>query len=65
MALALKQRDSRVPAFVVLEDNFGWMENGVLMNFTAGQVVHDQSIIRMLMSRNAPLLTQQKVSSNG
>jgi hypothetical protein len=47
------------PSFVVLEDNFGWMENGCTMMFHAHQIVHDQSLVRELLKRSAPLLRGQ------
>ena len=44
------------PLFVVLEDHFGWQENGITMMFKKNQVVKDRTIIAQLLSRGAPLL---------
>ena len=59
MAIAQKQREApaqRLPKFVVLEEHFRWIENGVLMSFEADKVIRDPSVIRLLIEKKAPLL---------
>ena len=46
----------KLPSFVVLAENYAWMENGCLMSFAADQIVRDRDVIRMLLDKKAPLL---------
>jgi hypothetical protein len=47
---------AKLPSFVVLAENFAWMENGCLMSFEGDKVIRDPGIIRLLIEKKAPLL---------
>lgn len=52
----IKDAPEKLPPFVILEDHYGWMQNGSLMKFATDQIVHDPSLVRELIARKAPLL---------
>ena len=45
----------KLPAFVILDENFGWTEHEQHTSFRSGQIVRDQEQIRKLIERSAPL----------
>jgi hypothetical protein len=55
-AVSTQAENTPLPRFVVLDETYGWMENGCTMMFKEGQIVRDPSIVKVLIDRGAPLL---------
>lgn len=45
----------KLPRIVILDDNFGFMQNGSLRQWKDGETVTDPVCIAQLIERNAPL----------
>lgn len=45
----------KLPRIVILDDNFGFIENGSLRQWRDGETVTDAASIAQLIERNAPL----------
>lgn len=48
-------RASEHPSLVILDENFGFMDNGCLRQWHEGQVVTQARDIALLIEHNAPL----------
>jgi len=54
-ASAAVRPPKKLPRIVILDDNFGFMQNGSLRQWKDGETVTDPVCIAQLIERNAPL----------
>jgi hypothetical protein len=54
-APAATRPPKKLPRIVILDDNFGFMQNGSLRQWKDGETVTDPVCIAQLIERNAPL----------
>ena len=55
LRLPVKGPKSDAPGVVILADNFGFMDNGILRMWRAGDAVRKPEEIAILLARKAPL----------